>query len=157
VEKDFSLTFDGRKAVIGQDKFQVDEALIDEVKELPKTGENWFKTTITKNVEFRSYLKLEHKCLVWKKEIPMSFLEEKWQQLLKDILVYITCEGRYNRVMIYHFKLMNHFTGRNPLNLPYYLHRILSKMALQVKAKPNKVGGKLSHHGLIKLLVYELL
>jgi hypothetical protein len=123
VAEAFALTFDGRKAVIGQDEFQVDEALIAEVTELPRTGENWFKTTVTKDVEFRSYLKPEHKCLIWKKDIPLSYLEEKWQHLLKSIFVYITCEGRYNRVMIYHFKLMNHFTGRSPLNLPYYLHK----------------------------------
>ena len=46
----FSLTFDGSKAVIGKEEFQVDEALIAEVIELPRTGEIWFKTTITKNV-----------------------------------------------------------------------------------------------------------
>jgi hypothetical protein len=131
--------------------------LIAEVTELPRTRENWFKTTITKDVEFSSYLKLEHKCLIWKKDIPISFLEEKWQHLLKSILVYITCEGRYNMVMIYHFKIMNHFTGRSPLNLPYYRHRSLTKMDHQVKDKPNKVEGILSHHGLIKLLICELL
>ena len=53
----FALTFDGRKAVIDKEEFQVDEALIDEVIELPRTGENWFKTTVTNNMEFRSYLK----------------------------------------------------------------------------------------------------
>jgi hypothetical protein len=55
------------------------------VTELPRTGENWFKTTVTKNVEFRSYLKPEHRGLIWKKDIHVSFLEEKWQQLLKSI------------------------------------------------------------------------
>ena len=98
------------KAVIGREEFQVDEALIIEVTEFPRTGESWFKTTITKNVEFGSYLKPKHKKIVWKKSIPTSWLEEKRQYFLKAILVYITCEGRYNRVMIYHFKLMNHFT-----------------------------------------------
>ena len=106
----FSLSFDGRKVVIGKEEFQVDESLIVDVTEIPRTGENWFKTIITKDVEFRSYLKPEHMCLIWKKDISMSYLEEKWHHLLKSILVYITCEGRYNRVMIYHFKLMNHFT-----------------------------------------------
>ena len=33
----FALTFDGRKIVIGQDEFQVDESLIGEVTKLPKT------------------------------------------------------------------------------------------------------------------------
>ena len=72
-------------------------------------------------------------------------------------MVYITCEGRYNRVMIYHFKLMNHFTGRNPLNLPFYPYKSLTKMDHQVRAEPTNIVGKLYHHGLIKLIVLELL
>ena len=77
VVEDFSLTFDGRKAVIGKGDFLVDETLIAEVIDLLRTEENWFNTTVTKEVEFRSYWKLDHKCLIWKKDIPMSFLEEK--------------------------------------------------------------------------------
>jgi hypothetical protein len=55
----------------------VDESLITEVTELPRTRQKWFKTTVTKNVEFRSYLIPERKDLIWKKDIPVSFLEEK--------------------------------------------------------------------------------
>ena len=157
VAKSFALTFDGRKAVIGKEEFQVDESLIAEVTELPRTRENWFKTTVTKNMEFRFYLKLEHKSIVWKKHIPTSYLEEKWKHLLKSILVYITYEGRYNRVMIYHFKLMNHFISKSSLNLPFYLYKSLTKMAHQVRSKPTKIAGRLSHHGLIKLIVSKLL
>ena len=102
-------------------------------------------------------MKLEHKNVVQKKSIPSTWIEEKWKQLLKAILVYITCEGRYNMVMIYHFKLMNHFTGRIPLNLPFYLHKILTKMVHQVKSHPTKIVGRLSHHGLIKIIVQELM
>ena len=72
-------------------------------------------------------------------------------------MVYVTCEGRYNRAMIYHFKLMNHFIGKSPLSLPFYLHKILGNMAHQVKAQPTKIAGRLSHHGLIQLLIQELL
>ena len=101
--------------------------------ELPYTGEKWFKTTIPKDVDFKSYLNPEHKGMIWKKSVTSSWLEESWQKLLNVILVYLTCEGRYNRAMIYHFKLMNHFTGKNPLNLPFYFHRSLGNMAHQVK------------------------
>jgi hypothetical protein len=87
----------------------------------------------------------------------MSYLEPKWQSLLKAIFVYITCEGRYNRVMFYHFKLLNHFIGISPFNLPFYLHKALMKMARQVKAKPTKVATRLSHQGLITLIVKESL
>jgi hypothetical protein len=40
------------------------------------------------NIEFRSYLQPQHKDLIWKKDIPMSFLEPKWEPLLKAILHY---------------------------------------------------------------------
>ena len=36
----FALTFDGSKEVIGIEEFQVDEALIAKVTELPRTGES---------------------------------------------------------------------------------------------------------------------
>ena len=73
----FSLNFDGKKAIIGRDAFKIDESLIVEVTEIPTTGEKWFKTTVIKNVEFRTYLKPEHRGLIWKKDIHVSFLEEK--------------------------------------------------------------------------------
>ena len=61
VAEAFSLSFDGSKALIRKEDFLVDETLIAEVTELPRTGEKWFKTTITKNKEFRSYIKPEHR------------------------------------------------------------------------------------------------
>jgi hypothetical protein len=140
---------------VGKEEFVVDEATIAEFTGLPRIGDCWFKTTMPSNIEFRSYLQPLHKDLIWKKDIPMSYLEPKWQSLLKAIFVYITCEGRYNRVMFHHFKLLNHFTGRSLINLPFYLHKALTKMARQVKVKPTKVASRLSHQGLITLIVKE--
>ena len=40
VAEAFALSFSGSKAVIGREEFQVDEALIEEVTEIPNTGEN---------------------------------------------------------------------------------------------------------------------
>jgi hypothetical protein len=157
VSEVFALSYDGRKAIIGKEEFIVDEASIAEITGLPRTGECWFKTTIPADIEFRSYLQPQHKTLIQKKDIPMSYLETKWQSLLKAIFAYITCEGRYNRVMFYHFKLLNHFTRRASINLPHYLHKALTKMARQVKVKPSKVANRLSHQGLITLIVRESL
>jgi hypothetical protein len=50
VAEDFALNFDGKKAIIGWDEFEIDEALIAEVTEIPTTREKWFKTTFIKNV-----------------------------------------------------------------------------------------------------------
>ena len=50
VAEAFSLSFDGSKALIGKEEFLVDQTLIAEVTELPRTREKWFKTTINKDV-----------------------------------------------------------------------------------------------------------
>ena len=52
---------------------------------------------------------------------------------------------------------MNHFTGRSPLNFPFYVHKSLANMAHQVKAQPTKIASRMSHHGLIQILIQELL
>ena len=91
------------------------------------------------------------------KNVSMASLEPEWQALLKATIAYITCEGRYNRAMIYHFKLLNHFTGKVEINLPFYLHKALTKMAKQVKAEPTKLTSRLSHHVLITLLIKDAL
>ena len=153
----FAQGYNGRTVKIGPEEFHVDEAAIAECTELPRTGECWFKTTHSTDVEFRSYLLPAHSGLIWKKEIPADFLEPKWRALLKAIKIYITCEGRYHRVMFYHFKLLNHFTGREPINLPHYLHKTLEKMSKQVQAKPSKLATRLSNPGLITLIIKELL
>jgi hypothetical protein len=57
--------------------------------------------------------------------------------------------------MLYHFILLLHFTGKQPLNMPYYLLKILTKMASKVQAKPQKASNNVFHHGLIKLIVLE--
>jgi hypothetical protein len=48
-----------------------------------------------------------------------------------------------------------HFTGKKPLNLPFFLHRSLEKMADNVQAEADQPGNNLSHLSLIKLLVVE--
>jgi hypothetical protein len=151
----FAKSFDGAKVQLGPLEMQIDEASIVAATEMPGEGERWFKTTAIKDIEFRSYLKPEFQSIIWQRDVPRNYLEDKWKKLLKVIQVYITCEGRYGRVMLYHFRLINHFTGRNPLNLPHYLHRSLTKMAQKVQAKPEKENNRLFHHGLIKLIVME--
>ena len=153
----FAQGYNGRTVNIVKEEFHIDEATISECTGLPRTWQCWLKTTQSSNIEFRSYLLPARKDIIWKKDIPISFLEPQWQALLKAIFVYITCEGRYHRVMHYHFKLLNLFTGREIINLPYFLHKTLTKMSKQVQAKPTKLASRISHQGLITLLIKELL
>jgi hypothetical protein len=48
-----------------------------------------------------------------------------------------------------------HFTGKEPLNLPFYLFRSLGKMLDRVEAKSKKVDTSVFHFGMLKILVLE--
>jgi hypothetical protein len=67
VAEAFALTFDGAKAKVGTIELQVNEAIVAAATEMPRTGERWFKSTITKDIEFRSYLKPETNVLLGRK------------------------------------------------------------------------------------------
>jgi hypothetical protein len=67
---------------------------------------------------------------------------------------FITCEGRYGFVFLYHLRLLMVFMGFE-LNVPHYLHRSLFKMAKRYKR--SQADTNLFHFGLIKMIaVYEL-
>ena len=73
----FAKTFNGNKARVGSLEILVDEASIAAATSLPRSGQSWFKTTATKNLNFRVYLKEEFKHNAWKKSMSASCLEEE--------------------------------------------------------------------------------
>jgi hypothetical protein len=80
-------------------------------------------------------LKQEFRHNAWKKSMPVSHLEDEWQDLFKGIQLYITLEGRYDKLMMYHFKLLDHFIGKTLLNLPFFLHKRLTKVCKKIRAQ----------------------
>ena len=151
----FAMTFDGNRARVGSVEIKVDEKLIATATGLPMTSQRWFKTTAPKNQDFKFYLKDGYKHKAWSKGMLVSYLDEEWQHLFKGIQLYITSEGRYDKLMMYHFKLMDHFTGKTPINLPYFLYHSLSKVCKRIRAQPLSLKAALCHLGLIKLIILQ--
>jgi hypothetical protein len=87
--------------------------------------------------------------------MPISQLEDEWKDLFKGIQLYITSEGRYDKLMLYHFKLLDHFTGKTLLNLPFFLHKSLTKVCKNIRVEPLSIKNTLCHFGLIKLIILE--
>ena len=87
------------------------------------------------------------------KAVPRNYVKEHYALLLTCIQKYLTCEGRYNKVYSYHFKLLLHFTGKASIDIPFYLFRSLSKMCDKVQLRKDDCETSLFHHGLVKLLV----
>jgi hypothetical protein len=151
----FAKSYDGKKAIMGSLEMIIDEDVIATTTGLPKTGQSWFKTTVIKNLDFRVYLKAEFQSITWKKNIPISYLEDEWQDMFKGIQLYLTSEGRYDKFMLYHFRLLDHFTGKILMNLPFFLHKSLTKVCKKIRVEPLSIKNALFHYGLIKMIILE--
>jgi hypothetical protein len=101
------------------------------------------------------FIKPEYRNLKIGANIPSEYPIEPFEKLQKIIQKYFTCEGRFVKVHQYHIRLLMHFTGRSPLNLPFFLCRSLGKMADNVQAKADQLENNLFHFYLIKMLVVE--
>ena len=91
--------------------------------------------------------------LNWTYGVLRIYLKDTWKDLAFLIQKFLTCEGRFSLIFLYHIKLLMHLKGEKPLNIPYYFLNILTKMAKSIQRQTKNVERSLYHHGLIKLVV----
>jgi hypothetical protein len=104
---------------------------------------------------YKEFLKPEHRGDKLYKGVPRIHLVEGFDKMLKVIQRYFTYEGRFNMIYQYHIRLLLHFTGKDLMNIPFYLFRSMEKMVDMVQAKSKAVDTSDFHSGLIKMLVME--
>jgi hypothetical protein len=155
VSKKFALNFNGVKTKVGTLDFEVTEQSISTTTEIPVQGEKWFKAMSLKSAFSKDFLKPEYQEDNLSKGVPRNHMLEYFDKMIKVIQRYFTCEGRFNMVYQYHIRLLMHFTGKDPLNLPFYLLKSLGKMSDRVQAKSKKVDINVFHYGMINMLVLE--
>ena len=84
----------------------------------------------------------------------VSLLKTQWHGLLEILRQFVTCEGRFGLVFLYHIRLLMNFINFQ-LNMPFYLLISLYKMAKRYKRQ--RLNSSLFHHRLIKMmLVHQL-
>ena len=120
-----------------------------EATNLPLTGQKWFKNSELDEVPWSLFVTSRniHFC---DKGMPVSLLKIRWHGLLAVLRQFVTCEGRYGLVFLYHIRLLMHFIGFQ-LNMSFYLLRRLYKM--EKRYKKQSLDSSLFHDGMIKLLV----
>jgi hypothetical protein len=153
VARQFALSFDGCRAKVGDVQLEVTEQFLSLATSLPVKGQKWSKSYKVDNVPwtllFRS--RTVSSC---DRGLPAKMLKPRWYDLLMIIKQFVTCEGRYGFVFLFHLRLLMIFMGFE-LSLPHYLHRSLFKMAKRYKR--SQADTSLFHVGLIKMcMVYEL-
>jgi hypothetical protein len=86
--------------------------------------------------------------------IHVSLLKVRWHGLFSVLKQFVTCEGRFCLVFLYHVQLLMHFIGFS-LNVLFYLLRSLYKMSKRYKKQ--RFEYSLFHHGLIKMILVHRL
>jgi hypothetical protein len=103
--------------------------------EIPNTGERWFKSMNLNATFSKVFLKPECQGDNLSKGVPRSHLVEGFDNMLRLIQRYFTCDGRFNMIYQYNIRLLLHFTGKDLMNIPFYLFRSMGKMVDRVQAK----------------------
>jgi hypothetical protein len=134
---------------------EISEATIAISTKIPNTDEMWFKSMTLNETLSKEFLKPKHQGYNISKGVPRNHLVEEFDNMLKVIQRYVTCEGRFNMIYQYHIILLFHFIGKDLMNIPFYLFRSMGKMADRVQAKSKVVGTSVLHSGLIMMLVME--
>jgi hypothetical protein len=149
VAREFALSFDGGRAKVGDLQLEITEQSISSATGLPVIGEKWSKNYRVKDVPW-TLLFRSRNVKSCGRGLPAKMLKPRWYDLLMILKQFITCEGRYGFVFLFHLRLLMVFMGFE-LNMPYYLHRSIFKMAKRYKR--NQADTSLFHVGLIKILV----
>ena len=158
VMKTFARSFDGMEVEVGDLKFSVTEASIATAAELPHVGEWWFKNKSFDNKAWRVILHNPSMDItIFKCGIPVSALEEKWGSLLLIIQKFITCEGCFRSMYMYHTRLLMNFLENQTINLPYFLLNSPKKMSITVQKNLGDIEPHLYHHSLVKILIEKQL
>jgi hypothetical protein len=149
VARKFALTFDGCRAKVRDVQLKIDEQFLSLATGFPITGQRWSKNCKVEEVPW-TLLFQSRKVSSCDKGLPVTMLKQRWHDLLMIIKQFITCEGWYGFVFLYHLRLIMVFMGFE-LNMSYYMHRNLFKMSK--KYKRNQADGSIFHYGLVKMIV----
>ena len=149
----FSLRLHRHKVHLAGLNFELTPKAISKATKIPCIGEKWFRQTYLDLIHYQPFLKPS--CQVACKTIfHFSHLLDRYALLMKIVMKYFTCEGRFSRIYSYHIRLLMHFTRTKLLNLPYFLCKSIEKMSTIMKKKlPAQQRASLFHHSLVKIIV----
>ena len=102
-------------------KFELSSDAIAIATGIPSVGEKWFKQANLDISHYEPFLKARYKD--YNKSIfPFLDLLDRYAPMMRVIMKYFTCEGRFSRLYSYHIRLLMHFTRIKMLYLSYYLY-----------------------------------
>jgi len=77
--------------------FTISSAIISEATRIPNVGEKWYKVQDLDESYFELYIKAKYRNQM-KRLFPFKFLEHRCVPLMRIIIKYFTCEGRFSQL-----------------------------------------------------------
>ena len=114
--------------------FTVSTTIIVASTRILNVGEKWYKEKDLENHYYEPYIKPRYKNEV-NKVFHFSYLLDRYSPMMKIIMKYFSCEGRFFRLYTYLMQLLMHFTRVKILNIPYYIFKNIYKMAYIVQKR----------------------
>jgi hypothetical protein len=106
--QEFALSFDGCRAKVGDIQIEVTEDFLGQATGLPLSGQKWFKNAKVEEVLWSLFF-TSGKIICCDKGMPVSLLKTHWHGLLAILRQFVTCEGRFGLVFLYHICLLMNF------------------------------------------------
>jgi hypothetical protein len=149
---EFAHNFNGRQTTVRRLTLIVSEESMSKITKLPLQGEKWYKKFKIALENWAQFLKIPSPLPDLRRGIPREALCSPWDEVVFHLQKFITCEGRYSLVHHYHVRILMHLVGEKPMNMPYYLHKSLSKMS-EFMRKKKRPETALYHKGLIMMII----
>jgi hypothetical protein len=131
VARQFALSFDGCRAKVGDVQLEITEQSLSLATSLPIKGQKWSKSYKVNDVPW-TLLFRSRTVNLCNRGLPAKMLKPRWYDLLMIVKQFVTCEGRYGFVFLFHLRLLMVFMGFE-ISMPHYLHQSLFKMAKKYK------------------------
>jgi hypothetical protein len=143
---------DGQVTLAGVNFVFSPEAITDATG-IPNVGEVWLKRKWLDLVYYEPYVRSTYMHNL-SRSFPIKFLRAEYMDIMRLIIHYLTCEGRFSRVSSYHMRMLMHFTRVRIMNISAYLFHDIQRMATSFRRQtPAQQLRSLCHHGLIQLVV----
>lgn len=124
---------------------------------IPNVGEIWNKCKVLDTVQVEPFIRPAFVRLLIG-VFPFRFLRREYAPMMRLIMRYFTCEGRFSQIYSYHIRILMHFTGLRMMNIPVFFYQNIERMeSIMQRKSPTEQYRSLYHYGLIQLVILHQL
>ena len=130
----FVLYLHGDQGILAGVTFTLTPESVSLATGIPNIGEPWHKKQNIDWQHYEPYIKtssLRH----LKGVFPFRYLKDEYAPLMRLIMKYFSCEGRFSRLYAYHIRLLMHFTRVRMMNILYFICRNIERMTTFIQHK----------------------